>query len=36
VRYIPGKQHTAADALLQRLRHLEDTKSDGEEEDIDN
>jgi hypothetical protein len=34
VRHVPGKQHTAADALSQRPRHPEDTKSDEEEEDI--
>jgi hypothetical protein len=36
VRYILGKQYIAANALLQRLRHLEDTKSNKEEEDINN
>ena len=36
VRYILGKQYIAVDALLQRLRHPKDTKSNGEEEDINN
>jgi hypothetical protein len=36
VRYILGKQYIAANALWQRLRHLEDTKSNKEEEDINN
>ncbi len=35
VRHIPGKQHTAADALSRRPRHPEDTEPDEEEEDID-
>jgi hypothetical protein len=35
VRHIPGKQHTAADALSRRPRHPEDTDSDEEKEDID-
>ena len=33
---MPRKQHTAADALLQRLRHPKDTRSSEEEEDINN
>jgi len=33
VRHIPGKQHTAANALSRRPRHLDDTGTD--EEDID-
>jgi hypothetical protein len=33
---VPRKQHTAANALLQRPRHLEDTESNKEEEDINN
>jgi hypothetical protein len=36
VRYILRKQYIAVDILLQRLRHLEDTKSNKEEEDINN
>jgi hypothetical protein len=34
VRHVPGKQHTAADALSRRPRHPDDTGS-SEEEDID-
>ena len=33
---MPRKQHTAANILLQRPKHLEDTKSNKEEEDINN
>ena len=33
---MPRKQYTAANALLQRPRHPEDTESNKEEEDIDN
>jgi hypothetical protein len=33
---MPKKQHTAANTLLQRPRHPEDTKSNKEEEDINN
>ena len=33
---MPRKQYTAANALLQRPRHLKDTKSNKEEEDINN
>jgi hypothetical protein len=33
---MPRKQYTAANTLLQRPRHLEDTKSNKEEEDINN
>ena len=31
---MPRKQYIAANILLQRLRHLEDTKSNKEEKDI--
>ena len=33
---MPRKQYTAANALSQRPRHLEDTKSNKEEKDINN
>ena len=33
---MPRKQHTAANILLQRPKHLEDIKSNKEEEDINN
>ena len=33
---MPRKQYTAADTLLQRLKHPEDTESNKEEEDINN
>ena len=33
---MPRKQYIAANILLQRLRHLEDTKSNKEEKDINN
>jgi hypothetical protein len=33
---MPRKQYTAANALLQRLKHLKDTKSNKKEEDINN
>ena len=33
---MPRKQYTAANALSQRPRHLEDIKSNKEEEDINN
>jgi hypothetical protein len=36
VRYMPGKQYIAADALLQRPRHPKDTGFSKEEEDINN
>jgi hypothetical protein len=36
VRYILGKQYIVVDILLQRLRHLKDTKFNREKEDINN
>jgi hypothetical protein len=33
---MPRKQYIAANTLLQRPRHLEDTKSNKEEKDINN